>query len=40
MTRRMTVDDLALIAVPDSPALSPDGTQIVYAVRTSDVDDI
>lgn len=38
MTTRMTIDDLTDLALPEQPALSPDGTQIVYVVRTSDAD--
>ncbi len=36
MTRRQRIDDLTTFAVPDQPALSPDGSQIVYVLRTSD----
>lgn len=38
MTRRQHIDDLTALAVPEQPALSPDGSQIVYVRRTSDVD--
>lgn len=38
VTRRQRIDDLTALAVPDQPALSPDGSQIVYVLRTSDVD--
>ncbi|HWF81063.1 MAG TPA: serine hydrolase [Streptosporangiaceae bacterium] len=38
MTRRQRVDDLTTLAVPEEPALSPDASQIVYVLRTSDVD--
>ncbi|MBO0831112.1 MAG: serine hydrolase, partial [Actinobacteria bacterium] len=38
MTRRQRIDDLTTLAVPEQPALSPDGAQIVYVLRTSDVD--
>ena len=38
MTRRQRIDDLTTLAVPEQPALSPDGSQIVYVLRTSDVD--
>ncbi len=37
MTRRQCIDDLTTLAVPEQPALSPDGSQIVYVLRTSDV---
>ena len=38
VTRRQRIDDLTTIAVPEQPALSPDGSQIVYVLRASDVD--
>lgn len=38
MTRRQRINDLTTFAVPEQPALSPDGDEIVYVVRTSDVD--
>lgn len=38
MTRRMRIDDLTDLALPEQPALSPDGAQIVYVLRTSDLD--
>jgi dipeptidyl aminopeptidase/acylaminoacyl peptidase/CubicO group peptidase (beta-lactamase class C family) len=38
VTRRQHIDDLTTLAVPEQPALSPDGSQIVYVLRTSDVD--
>jgi dipeptidyl aminopeptidase/acylaminoacyl peptidase/CubicO group peptidase (beta-lactamase class C family) len=38
VTRRQRIDDLTTIAVPEQPALSPDGSQIIYVLRTSDVD--
>ncbi|MBO0823996.1 MAG: serine hydrolase [Actinobacteria bacterium] len=38
MTRRQRIDDLTTLAVPEQPALSPDGAQIAYVLRTSDVD--
>ncbi|MET7283069.1 serine hydrolase [Kribbella sp. NPDC005582] len=37
MTRRLRIDDLAELAVPEEPALSPDGSQIVYVLRTTDL---
>ncbi|MDX6252930.1 MAG: hypothetical protein QOF10_6290 [Kribbellaceae bacterium] len=39
MTRRLRIDDLPKFAVPADPALSPDGEQIVYVLRTSDLDE-
>ncbi|MFJ4167301.1 serine hydrolase [Microbacterium sp. NPDC089698] len=38
MNRPATVDDLLAIASPEQPALSPDGTRVVYALRTTDRD--
>ncbi|WP_344314765.1 serine hydrolase [Fodinicola feengrottensis] len=38
MTRRLRIDDLARIAVPERPALSLDGTDLVYVLRTADID--
>jgi dipeptidyl aminopeptidase/acylaminoacyl peptidase len=38
VTRRQRIDDLTTLAVPEQPALSPDGSQIVYVLRGSDVD--
>lgn len=38
MTRRMRIDDLTAIAVPSQPALSPDGSRVVYVLRTLDGD--
>lgn len=38
MSRRMRIEDLAEIAVPTQPALSPDASRIVYALRTLDLD--
>ena len=32
----MRIDDLPTIAVPEQPALSPDGSQCLYVLRTSD----
>jgi hypothetical protein len=37
VTRRQRIEDLTALAVPEQPALSPDGTQIVYVLRTGDV---
>ncbi len=36
MTRRLGIDDLYAIALPEEPALSPDGTRVVYVLRTAD----
>ncbi|CNF81599.1 penicillin-binding protein [Mycobacterium tuberculosis] len=36
MTRRPRAGDLAAVAVPEQPALSPDGTRAVYVLRTCD----
>ncbi len=36
MTRRLTIDDLADVAVPEQPAISPDGREIAYVLRTVD----
>ncbi len=38
MARHLTIDDLGRIAVPEQPALSPDGAQVAYVVRTNDLD--
>jgi dipeptidyl aminopeptidase/acylaminoacyl peptidase len=38
MTRRMQLDDLTRLAVPSQPALSPDGSQVAYVLRTLDAD--
>lgn len=38
MTRRQRIDDLTTFAVPQQPALSPDASQILYVLRTVDVD--
>ncbi|MBZ5739156.1 serine hydrolase [Nocardioides mangrovi] len=38
MTRRQRIDDLIDIAVPSQPALSPDGTRVVYVLRTLDAE--
>ncbi|PRY38730.1 serine hydrolase [Umezawaea tangerina] len=38
MTRRQRIDDLTAFAVPEQPALSPDGTRIVYVLRTVDAE--
>jgi dipeptidyl aminopeptidase/acylaminoacyl peptidase/CubicO group peptidase (beta-lactamase class C family) len=36
VTRRLRTSDLADIAVPEQPAISPDGSRIVYVLRTQD----
>ncbi|MFC5175407.1 serine hydrolase [Nocardioides taihuensis] len=38
MTRRMRLTDLTAIAVPSQPVLSPDGTRVVYVLRTMDAE--
>ncbi len=38
MTRRQRIEDLTAFAVPGQPALSPDGSQVVYVVTTSDTE--
>ena len=38
MNRRVTIDDFLAITSPEQPALSPDGSRIVYALRTTDRD--
>jgi len=36
MTRRQRIEDLTAFAVPEQPALSPDGSRIAYVLRTAD----
>ena len=36
MSRRMRLDDLTDLAVPSQPVLSPDGSRVVYVLRTLD----
>ncbi|MFG3438202.1 prolyl oligopeptidase family serine peptidase [Nonomuraea sp. NPDC047897] len=36
MTRRLRLDDLWSFAIPSSPALCPDGSRVVYVLRTAD----
>ncbi|MCL7380529.1 serine hydrolase [Streptomyces sp. 35G-GA-8] len=36
MTRRQGIDDLYGFALPEQPAVSPDGRRIVYVLRTAD----
>jgi dipeptidyl aminopeptidase/acylaminoacyl peptidase/CubicO group peptidase (beta-lactamase class C family) len=38
MTRRLRIDDLTDLAVPSQPALSPDGSRVVYVLRTLDAE--
>ncbi len=38
MTRRLDLDDLYAIAAPSHPSVSPDGSRIVYVLRTADRD--
>ena len=37
MTRRMQLEDLLDIALPQQPALSPDGSRVAYVLGTSDI---
>jgi hypothetical protein len=36
VTRRLRIHDLTTFAVPEQPALSPDGSQVVYVLRSCD----
>ncbi|MGD0559358.1 MAG: serine hydrolase [Streptosporangiaceae bacterium] len=36
MTRRQRIEDLTALAIPQQPALSPDGREIVYVLATAD----
>lgn len=36
MTRRQRIEDLTALAIPGQPALSPDGTEVVYVLATAD----
>ncbi|HEX6341055.1 serine hydrolase [Umezawaea sp.] len=38
MTRRQRTDDLTSFAVPEQPALSPDGERVAYVLRTVDAE--
>jgi CubicO group peptidase (beta-lactamase class C family) len=38
VTRRQRIDDLISLALPEQPALSPDGSQVVYVLCTADTD--
>lgn len=38
MTRRQRIEDLTSFAVPEQPALAPDGSQIVYVLSTIDTE--
>jgi dipeptidyl aminopeptidase/acylaminoacyl peptidase len=37
VSRFLGVDDIEVIAVPEQPAISPDGESVVYVLRTNDV---
>jgi dipeptidyl aminopeptidase/acylaminoacyl peptidase/CubicO group peptidase (beta-lactamase class C family) len=39
VTRRQRIEDLTAFAVPEQPALSPDGARIAYVLRTSNADE-
>jgi Tol biopolymer transport system component len=36
MTRRQRIDDLSSLALPEQPALAPDGSRVVYVLATID----
>ncbi|GAA1510056.1 serine hydrolase [Dactylosporangium maewongense] len=36
MTRRQRIDDLPTLAAPEQPAVAPDGSRVVYVLRTVD----
>ena len=38
MTRRLRIEDLTSFAIPEQPALSPDGSQVIYVLRTTDAE--
>jgi dipeptidyl aminopeptidase/acylaminoacyl peptidase len=38
VTRRLRISDLADIAVPEQPTISPDGSRIAYVLRTQDTE--
>lgn len=38
-TRRLGIDDLYALDLPEQPSLSPDGTRIVYVLRSADRED-
>lgn len=38
MNRSVTIDDFLAITSPEQPALSPDGSRVVFALRTTDHD--
>ncbi|GAB3892118.1 hypothetical protein GCM10029964_066400 [Kibdelosporangium lantanae] len=38
VTRRQRIDDLTTFALPSQPAISPDGGQCLYVLRTTDAD--
>jgi hypothetical protein len=37
--RRLHAGDLAACAIPEAPAISPDGSTITYVLRTVDVEE-
>ncbi len=39
MTRRMRIDDVLALTVPSQPALSPDGSRLVYVLGGADADE-
>jgi dipeptidyl aminopeptidase/acylaminoacyl peptidase len=36
VSRRLTIDDLAALAVPETPAIAPDGAHVAYVLRQAD----
>ena len=38
MTRRLELDDISNLQLPSEPAISPDGRQVVYVLRTTDIE--
>jgi len=38
VTRRQRIEDLSQLALPEQPAISPDGSQIIYVLSTADTD--
>jgi dipeptidyl aminopeptidase/acylaminoacyl peptidase len=38
VNRRQRIDDLTALAVPEQPALSPDGARVAYVLRTTDAE--
>src|SRR5690606_24546445 len=39
VTRRMRIDDVLALTVPSQPALSPDGSRLVYVLGGADADE-